>query len=294
MKDKQFEIMKSAIKLFSKKGYFSTSMQEIAEDCGISKGSLYKYFESKEELLVKVFEYNHDKMIQRAKFISSNQSLTPKETLRQLIVIEIEGIVENKDYFNLISKSLPIDKNKQFKPLMQRIRAEMLTWHKDTLIQVYGSKIEAIVWDLVIALQGIVKEFIYLRILDQKKVESELVADFVVFSMDAIVGQEQAKIAPVLTDVMMEDYQLMTDKIHLTTEDQILELLNQIEEKIKPIRAEGEDKEGLYSSVLLLKEEVLKKEPRLFLIDSLLAYLDKRLEVESQILTIKKLLDLHD
>ncbi|WP_226035567.1 TetR/AcrR family transcriptional regulator [Aquibacillus saliphilus] len=290
MKDKQVDIMKTAMKLYSQKGYFSTSMQEIAEDCGISKGSLYKYFESKEDLLVKVFEYNHDKMVQQAKFINSDQSLSPRENLKKLIVIEFEGILINKDYFNLISKSLP--KNKQFKPLMKRIRAEMHTWHKDILLDVYGEKIEANVWDIVIALQGIIKEFIQIRILDDKKVKPELIADFIVFSIDAIVDQ-QSKPEPVLSADMMTDYQLKRDQDPLSVEDQLTEWLKQISDNIKEKEIDQTVKKSLYAAVDLLKEEVLEEEPRLFLIESLLAYLKNSLEVESQISTIKKLLNLH-
>ena len=43
-------IIKTAMQLFAVKGSSSTSMQEIAELCGISKGSLYLVFKSKEEL----------------------------------------------------------------------------------------------------------------------------------------------------------------------------------------------------------------------------------------------------
>ena len=50
------DIIYSAFKMFKEKGYLATSIQEIAQDCSIAKGSVYKYFPSKEDLLCEVFD----------------------------------------------------------------------------------------------------------------------------------------------------------------------------------------------------------------------------------------------
>jgi AcrR family transcriptional regulator len=44
-----------ATKLFSEKGYKGASLQEIAQEVGIQKASLYHYIPSKEELLCEIF-----------------------------------------------------------------------------------------------------------------------------------------------------------------------------------------------------------------------------------------------
>ncbi|WP_337861202.1 TetR/AcrR family transcriptional regulator [Ferroplasma sp.] len=45
-------ILNSAIKIFSIKGYNGTSMDEIAIDAGVSKGLLFFYYKSKENLII--------------------------------------------------------------------------------------------------------------------------------------------------------------------------------------------------------------------------------------------------
>ena len=50
------EIYESAIAIFNEKGYTRTSVQEIAETIGVLKGSLYYYIDSKEDLLVGIFD----------------------------------------------------------------------------------------------------------------------------------------------------------------------------------------------------------------------------------------------
>jgi len=48
-------ITRTALKLFGERGYQATSIQHIASEAGISKGLMYSYFESKEELLSELF-----------------------------------------------------------------------------------------------------------------------------------------------------------------------------------------------------------------------------------------------
>ena len=69
--EKQFEeirvskkalIQETALELFATKGYHSTSISMIARTAGISKGLLYNYYESKEDLLNEMLS-SHDRNI---------------------------------------------------------------------------------------------------------------------------------------------------------------------------------------------------------------------------------------
>jgi len=51
--------MDAAIDVFWRKGYAGTSMQELADEVGVLKGSLYHYISSKEDLLFRIFEGSH-------------------------------------------------------------------------------------------------------------------------------------------------------------------------------------------------------------------------------------------
>ncbi len=48
------EILSVALQLFAKQGYHRTSISEIAQKAGISKGLLYNYFKDKKDLLIQV------------------------------------------------------------------------------------------------------------------------------------------------------------------------------------------------------------------------------------------------
>ncbi|WP_294296666.1 TetR/AcrR family transcriptional regulator [uncultured Chryseobacterium sp.] len=56
-KTKQFIIEKTA-PLFNTKGYISTSLSDIAEATGLTKGSIYGNFENKDQLSLEAYRYN--------------------------------------------------------------------------------------------------------------------------------------------------------------------------------------------------------------------------------------------
>lgn len=55
-KEKKQMIMNAALELFANEGYHATSISKIAEKANISKGLMYNYFSSKDELLTKIIQ----------------------------------------------------------------------------------------------------------------------------------------------------------------------------------------------------------------------------------------------
>lgn len=60
-KTRQFIIEKTA-PLFNKNGYAGTSLSDITQATGLTKGSIYGNFENKDAVAIAAFEYNHSKI----------------------------------------------------------------------------------------------------------------------------------------------------------------------------------------------------------------------------------------
>jgi len=58
------EILATAFEVFSERGYDNTPVSEIADRVGVVEGTIYKYFESKRELLIKVLEHWNRGMVE--------------------------------------------------------------------------------------------------------------------------------------------------------------------------------------------------------------------------------------
>jgi AcrR family transcriptional regulator len=58
--DNKEKILKCALKLFSRRGYYNVGIQEIVDGAGITKPTLYYYFQSKEGLLKAILDEYFD------------------------------------------------------------------------------------------------------------------------------------------------------------------------------------------------------------------------------------------
>ena len=80
------EILKESAKLFKIKGYYNTTMSDIASACGLLKGSIYHYFKSKDEIGLETLKYIHAYFIDNIFNIAYTNNLTPKK--KALLLIE--------------------------------------------------------------------------------------------------------------------------------------------------------------------------------------------------------------
>ncbi len=55
----KIKIINATRKVFAEKGYHNATMADVAKEIGVSKGALYSYFKSKEELLKEISLQNH-------------------------------------------------------------------------------------------------------------------------------------------------------------------------------------------------------------------------------------------
>lgn len=79
--DRRNEILDIANKLFNEKGYDNTSVQDIINEVGIAKGTLYYYFKSKEEIMNGIIENISDKLLKASRKIAEDKNLSVYEKL---------------------------------------------------------------------------------------------------------------------------------------------------------------------------------------------------------------------
>lgn len=78
-------ILRVSTELFNKRGFFATSMQDISDEVGIRKASLYYYVESKEQLLFEILKDLHHGGVALAEGVNFGTS-DPLGELRSFLV----------------------------------------------------------------------------------------------------------------------------------------------------------------------------------------------------------------
>jgi AcrR family transcriptional regulator len=82
--NKQAEIALAAVKLFEQKGYHATSVQDIADEVGLQKGSLYHYIHSKEDLLLQIAHQAISEFNQRLERVIASDSTAKEKLIRAI------------------------------------------------------------------------------------------------------------------------------------------------------------------------------------------------------------------
>ena len=85
------EILRVAAEVLAEKGYYNTSLEEIAERLDLAKASLYHYFDSKEALLTACLGSVAEDAIRRLKAIADDPA-PAAERLRRLIIEQLHII----------------------------------------------------------------------------------------------------------------------------------------------------------------------------------------------------------
>jgi AcrR family transcriptional regulator len=99
---KRTHIVHAAARVFADKGFSGTMMADIADHAGIGKGTLYEYFDSKEDLFFSVFEWYARETEAAAKVSISALGGSASERLTVLSESVMQSWFEMKHLFTLV------------------------------------------------------------------------------------------------------------------------------------------------------------------------------------------------
>lgn len=127
-KTRQFILEKTA-PLFNKKGYAGTSMSDITEATGLTKGSIYGNFVNKEEMAVIAFEYNTGRLMEAMyTAISAKKSATEKLLAMTQFYLENWQTVFDKGGCPMLNTAIEADDAQPF--LQASVRASFANWER--------------------------------------------------------------------------------------------------------------------------------------------------------------------
>ncbi len=94
--DKREAILKAAIKVFARNGYFSSKVSDVAAEAGIADGTVYLYFKSKDEILHSIFDRAMDEFIAEGKRELASIT-TPIDKLRRIAELHLERLSADRN-----------------------------------------------------------------------------------------------------------------------------------------------------------------------------------------------------
>ena len=117
---KYFKIIEAATKVFAEKGFFQSRVADIAREAGVADGTIYIYFDNKDDILISLFEEQMGLVLENMEKRLSTLD-DPAEKLKTFALTHLKLVEENQSMAEIIqvelrqsSKFIKEYKNKQF------------------------------------------------------------------------------------------------------------------------------------------------------------------------------------
>lgn len=193
-------IIEKSIEILSERSIASTSIQDITNACGISKGAFYLSFKSKEELLIAIFEYIVQDMTSKYQDLL-NLQVDPKEKLTQYFMLSFQFFENNspfisthiRELINIVDQNV-IEKIHQYFSLADHMTLMLLK-------EVYKSKIELTQYDLLVCIKGMMKGYVEFIVTHKQAIDYYQLSKFLVNLIEKFVEEN---VTPIITKEMYE------------------------------------------------------------------------------------------
>ena len=133
-------ILKSAMKVFLKKGYSEASLKEIAKAAGYTRGALYWHFEDKREILAVLISKYHDRFLYKQDEILCS-SLDSLQKISEIININFLALYRDKEFRDFIELTWFKTEIDQHTGLLQG-KVAITKIFNDTITQLFKDAVE--------------------------------------------------------------------------------------------------------------------------------------------------------
>jgi TetR/AcrR family fatty acid metabolism transcriptional regulator len=104
--DKRQKILAGALKAFAKKGFYNTKVSEISDEAGVADGTIYLYFDNKDDLLISLFEDRMEWIIDRLNTELETVEGGVLAKVRRFVELHFQLAVENPNLAEFITVEL--------------------------------------------------------------------------------------------------------------------------------------------------------------------------------------------
>lgn len=237
-------IMEKALELFAKHGFEATSVQQITEHCGISKGAFYLSFKSKDELILALIDHFMMQITSDIDYIVINTK-DDEELLYQFYYATFDSFHKHSDFAKILIKEQTQTFNQEFMLKMHYYNRLIQNIILSLLERLYGDEVKQTKFDLIYCIKGFMSTYSELFLFYNAPLDLNLLAKSLVEKTNLLARHTTV---PFISEELIQTMKQPMNKDG--TKEQILEILEQkIEEIEEPIEKE---------SLLLLKQHLLE------------------------------------
>ncbi|WP_100331067.1 TetR/AcrR family transcriptional regulator [Bacillus xiapuensis] len=270
MNEKKRKILLAAMKLFSKKSFHQTSMQEIASICGQSKGSLYTHFNSKEELLFEIFVYYFQLLEDKLVMARQRRFKSDNEQFIHEVAIQMEHYYEFQEFYIMQMKEIRRLDDSALNLYIRKQNGKQLQHIEQNIIMIYGEAARRYASDLACSLTGMMVA--YMKWMKEKQLSVPFIelSRYLIRQLNGIFTVlKDSDASPIFKESLFfkAGQQETRESIHP------LVYVNKIRIQLTNSQSLGEARGVALESIALLEKELMEISPKAAIVKGMLANL---------------------
>jgi len=103
--DKRDRILRAAIKVFAKNGFYATRVSEIAKAAGVADGTIYLYFKNKDDVLISIFEDGIQRLLAILREVATSDDPV-EQRITRIIELQLGLLEDQRDLAEVITVNL--------------------------------------------------------------------------------------------------------------------------------------------------------------------------------------------
>jgi hypothetical protein len=167
MNDRKQHVINKAHQLFIEKGFQATSIQDIIDFSGISKGTFYNYFSSKNELLIAIFSSLHQKINDERNRLLVGKSPSDIEIFIRQVELHMEFNRRNK--LLVLFEEVFVSNDPILKQFLKRTQIMYVNWIFNRFVDLFGKSKQPYLLDCAIMFIGMLHQNIHFHFLANEK-----------------------------------------------------------------------------------------------------------------------------
>ena len=147
------QVIRKAQQLFMERGFQATSIQDILDFSGISKGTFYNYFPSKNELIIEVFKSINAMMVRKQDELLIGKDPSDIEVFIRQIELQVEIARANK--LNALYEEVLHADDVDLKQFIRNGHLRVLRWYYRRFLDLFGKDKQPVLLDCAVMFSGI-------------------------------------------------------------------------------------------------------------------------------------------
>lgn len=271
MTNKKEAIIQVAQKYFNDHGVRYTSIDDIVKECKISKSTFYKYFPTKEDLVLEILDYLNKNFSNSSVLIDTDDTKTPIEKLKEKIKLVLDYLKCNQSFNSHILGEFSEIKGIPILKIKSQIKSNIINSYKTPLILVYGEDINPFLWELIFVIDSIVHEFNLVMKINKRNISVDYIFEFINKQINLNIENLKQNKSTINKNIFYSIDEIGESNYKDSIKDVFLNVLYSIKECIKL-----DKNEKLSEAVVKIEKEFNLGNYNSLTMDAMIAYLEKQ------------------